>query len=59
MNNQYRARLQKAGLRMSGINPEHDLVKIQWFDVDQMDTANREMQKVLILSLDKTMKSIR
>jgi len=28
MNNQYRARLQKAGLRMSGINPDHDLVEI-------------------------------
>ncbi len=28
MNNQYRARLQKAGLRMSGINPDHDLVEM-------------------------------
>ncbi len=28
MNNQYRARLQKAGLCMSGINPDHDLVEM-------------------------------
>jgi len=28
MNNKFRARLQNAGLRMSGINPDHDLVEI-------------------------------
>jgi CTP synthase len=28
MNNRFRTRLQKAGLRMSGINPDHDLVEM-------------------------------